>query len=127
MNLFGIIVVRNEANVIRLSLLHHLSLGFDAILVLDNGSIDGTAALLESLRQCLATAAAAWMRSIWACPSARMNLSSSEIGPPLSGGEGSAKGRRVGGANPSGYLSVERSRPACSCFTAASVSRTWSL
>lgn len=58
MNLFGIIVVRNEANVIRLSLLHHLSLGFDAILVLDNGSIDGTAALLE--RMCRDDARIRW-------------------------------------------------------------------
>lgn len=49
MKVFGIVVVRNEADVIRLSLLHHLGLGLDTVLVLDNASTDGTAELLERM------------------------------------------------------------------------------
>lgn len=49
MKIFGITMVRNEADVIRLSLLHHLGLGLDRILVIDNGSTDGTTDVLERL------------------------------------------------------------------------------
>ena len=49
MKIFGITMVRNEADVLRLSLLHHLGLGLDRILVVDNASTDGTAELLERL------------------------------------------------------------------------------
>jgi glycosyltransferase involved in cell wall biosynthesis len=45
----GITVVRNEADVIRLSIRHHLALGLDRVLVIDNGSTDGTVDLLERL------------------------------------------------------------------------------
>jgi glycosyltransferase involved in cell wall biosynthesis len=49
MKIVGITMVRNEVDVIRLSLLHHLALGLDRILVVDNDSTDGTAELLERL------------------------------------------------------------------------------
>lgn len=40
--IYGIAMVRNEADVIRLTIIHHLSLGFDGLLIVDNGSSDGT-------------------------------------------------------------------------------------
>jgi hypothetical protein len=46
---FGISMVRNEADVIGLNVRYHLSLGMDGVLVLDNGSTDGTDGVLESL------------------------------------------------------------------------------
>jgi glycosyltransferase involved in cell wall biosynthesis len=46
---FGISVVRNEVNIVRLTLLNHLALGLDRILVLDNGSTDGTRQVLSRL------------------------------------------------------------------------------
>ncbi len=49
MKVFGIAMVRNEADVIRQSVLHHLSLGLDRILVVDNGSTDGTDRTLQEL------------------------------------------------------------------------------
>jgi hypothetical protein len=49
MKIFGICMVRNEADVIRLSLLHQLALGLDRILIIDNGSTDGTVEVLECL------------------------------------------------------------------------------
>lgn len=42
-------MVRNEADIIGLTVLHHLSLGLDRILVLDNGSTDGTDKILRLL------------------------------------------------------------------------------
>jgi hypothetical protein len=51
MKLFGIAMVRNEADVIRLSILHHLALGLDRILIVDNGSSDGTTEILERLHR----------------------------------------------------------------------------
>jgi glycosyltransferase involved in cell wall biosynthesis len=49
MMVFGIVLVRDERDVIRLSIAHHLALGLDAVLVTDNGSTDGTAELLDRL------------------------------------------------------------------------------
>lgn len=49
MKIFGISMVRNEADIIGLTVLHHLSLGLDRILILDNGSTDGTDEILRLL------------------------------------------------------------------------------
>src|SRR5690348_9145990 len=46
---FGISAVRDEADIIRVNVLHHLSLGIDRLLIIDNGSSDGTARELERL------------------------------------------------------------------------------
>src|SRR5690242_13524701 len=46
---WGLTVVRNEADVIRANLWYHLSLGLERILVVDNGSTDQTGDILESL------------------------------------------------------------------------------
>ena len=43
----AVMMVRNEADVIGANLAYHLSLGIDQILVVDNGSTDGTVAILE--------------------------------------------------------------------------------
>ena len=45
----GVMLVRNEADIIRINLLHHLSLGIDQVLVVDNGSSDGTLDILQTL------------------------------------------------------------------------------
>src|SRR5262245_11024250 len=42
-------MVRDEADVARLTVLHHLSLGLERILVVDNGSRDGTGRVLDRL------------------------------------------------------------------------------
>jgi glycosyltransferase involved in cell wall biosynthesis len=42
-------MVRNEADIVRVNVLYHLSLGFDRILVLDDGSEDGTDRILRDL------------------------------------------------------------------------------
>jgi hypothetical protein len=49
--LFGIYVVRNEVDVVGVSISHHLAHGIDRILVIDNGSTDGTVELLQDLRK----------------------------------------------------------------------------
>jgi glycosyltransferase involved in cell wall biosynthesis len=47
--IFGISMVRDEADIIGVTVLHHLSLGLDRIIVLDNGSTDGTDEVLRGL------------------------------------------------------------------------------
>jgi glycosyltransferase involved in cell wall biosynthesis len=49
MKVFGISIVRNEVDIIELNILHHLSLGLDEILIVDNGSSDGTNRVLQQL------------------------------------------------------------------------------
>ena len=49
MKVFGISIVRNEADIIRVNVLHHLSLGLDCLLIVDNGSSDGTDRELQRL------------------------------------------------------------------------------
>ncbi|HVH26171.1 MAG TPA: class I SAM-dependent methyltransferase [Vicinamibacterales bacterium] len=45
--IFAVMMVRNEADIIRVNLLYHLAFGIDQVLVIDNGSTDRTAAILE--------------------------------------------------------------------------------
>ncbi|MHB1161029.1 MAG: glycosyltransferase family 2 protein [Chloroflexota bacterium] len=45
----GIAMVRNEADIIRVNLQYHLSLGLDWITVVDNGSTDGTDRILQGM------------------------------------------------------------------------------
>lgn len=47
--LVGISMVRNEADVIRANVLHHLAMGLDRLVIVDNGSTDGTDRVLEDL------------------------------------------------------------------------------
>lgn len=47
MRVFGILLVRNEVDVVSVALEHHLALGLTHILVLDNGSTDGTERVLS--------------------------------------------------------------------------------
>jgi hypothetical protein len=49
MLVYGISMIRNEADIIRLNLMYHLALGIDRMLVVDNGSIDGTDEVLRQL------------------------------------------------------------------------------
>ncbi len=49
MRIFGLSVVRNEADIIRLTVLHHLAVGLDRLLIIDNGSTDGTDCVLCQL------------------------------------------------------------------------------
>jgi hypothetical protein len=46
---YGISMVRNEADIIRLNVLYHLTSGIDRMLVVDNGSTDGTDKVLQQL------------------------------------------------------------------------------
>ena len=46
MRLYGVSMIRNEADIIRVNILYHLSIGFDRLLVVDNGSTDGTDRIL---------------------------------------------------------------------------------
>jgi glycosyltransferase involved in cell wall biosynthesis len=47
--LYGVSMVRNEADIVRVNVLYHLSLGFDRLLILDNASTDGTRRELRRL------------------------------------------------------------------------------
>jgi glycosyltransferase involved in cell wall biosynthesis len=47
--LYGLSMVRNEASVVHVNVLYHLSLGFDRLLIVDNGSTDGTDRVLRRL------------------------------------------------------------------------------
>ena len=49
MLVYGISMVRNEADIIRLNVLYHLASGIDRMLVVDNGSTDGTDRVLQQL------------------------------------------------------------------------------
>lgn len=49
MKVFGISMVRNEIDIVSLNVLHHLSLGLDEMLIVDNGSSDGTDRVLQQL------------------------------------------------------------------------------
>lgn len=42
-------MIRNEVDVVRVNVLHHLSLGLDRLLIVDNGSSDGTDSVLRQL------------------------------------------------------------------------------
>jgi hypothetical protein len=49
LKIFGVSMVRNEADIIALNVAHHLSLGLDALLLVDNASSDGTDRILQRL------------------------------------------------------------------------------
>jgi glycosyltransferase involved in cell wall biosynthesis len=49
--LYGLLVIRNEVDIIRTNILYHLSLGLDQLLIIDNGSSDGTERVLRELSQ----------------------------------------------------------------------------
>lgn len=49
MKIYGVSMVRDEADIIALSVRHHLALGLDRVIVVDNGSRDETADVLERL------------------------------------------------------------------------------
>lgn len=49
MRIVGVSVVRNEADIIRITVLHHLAAGLDRLLIIDNGSTDGTDRILRQL------------------------------------------------------------------------------
>ena len=49
MQLWAVMIVRNEVDILALNVLHHLSMGVDRFLIVDNGSTDGTGAVLGRL------------------------------------------------------------------------------
>ena len=49
MNVFGISIVRNEADILRVNILHHISVGIDRFIIIDNDSSDGTRQVLHAL------------------------------------------------------------------------------
>jgi predicted component of type VI protein secretion system len=60
MKIFGVTLVRSEADIIAVTLRYHLHLGLEAILVIDNASSDGTEKILDRLAQ--ADARIRWSR-----------------------------------------------------------------
>ncbi len=60
MQVFGLMMVRNEADILRINLLHHLALGIDQFLIVDNGSTDSTPEILDELSQ--DTGRVRWLR-----------------------------------------------------------------
>ena len=44
---YGLLVIRNEVDIIRTNILYHLSLDLDQLLIIDNGSSDGTDQVLR--------------------------------------------------------------------------------
>ena len=51
MKLFGVMMVRNEADILGVNLRHHFAQGVDQFLVVDNGSSDPTISVLESFAE----------------------------------------------------------------------------
>ena len=49
MRLYGVSMIHNEADIIRVNVLYHLSVGFDRLLIVDNGSTDVTDEVLRDL------------------------------------------------------------------------------
>ena len=49
MKVFGVSTIRNAADIVRVNILHHLSLGLDSLLIIDNESSDGTDRQLQRL------------------------------------------------------------------------------
>jgi predicted O-methyltransferase YrrM len=49
MQLWAVMIVRNEADILAANVLHHLSKGVDRFLIVDNGSSDGTDVVLRQL------------------------------------------------------------------------------
>jgi Glycosyl transferase family 2 len=49
MRIFGLCTVRNDPDIIELSVLHHLRTGVDRVLLVDNGSTDATREIVEEL------------------------------------------------------------------------------
>src|SRR5512143_3024766 len=49
MQIFGLMIVRNEADIVRVNVLHHLAVGVNRFLIVDNGSEDGTDQILHDL------------------------------------------------------------------------------
>jgi glycosyltransferase involved in cell wall biosynthesis len=47
--IFGLTMVRDEVDIIRTTILYYLAQGLDRILIVDNGSTDGTIAELQQL------------------------------------------------------------------------------
>jgi predicted O-methyltransferase YrrM len=53
MTIFGLMCVRNEADILEFNIRYHLALGIDRILLIDNGSEDETVSVLGSLARSL--------------------------------------------------------------------------
>jgi glycosyltransferase involved in cell wall biosynthesis len=49
MHIYGILMLRDEADILAVNVLYHLSLGLDKVLIVDNGSSDGTDRILRRL------------------------------------------------------------------------------